>query len=262
MKKYLFRLECLTDMHVGSGEAKYSMIDNEVQKDTVLKDVPIIHASGVKGALKEHFEERMSKEKIFEIFGGVEKCIENEVEKKKPKEGGYKFFTAICLARPLRVTNGDHPYILTTGIDVLKSFSTLLKGLELSTYYEYHDIELNDGFVSNAENIEIEGIKAQPFPEGSPLLEQLKKLIGQNFAVAKSMRDYDLPTRARNQLENGQSKHLWYEELVPHKSVFYFVIITPGDSCELDFEKAGPVHFGGNATIGNGYTKIKEVFSS
>ena len=272
MKTHLFKLECLTDLHVGDGETNYSVIDNEVQKDTVLTDVPIIHASGVKGAIKEHFERiwGINDTRIKNIFGD------------KDGAGDYKFFSALCVARPLRVTDGDRPYVLATGADVLESFSTLLKGLGLSGFFNYQEIApgagqntvladgqdtaLADGFLSNVPGIEIEGVRAKYIGSSSnsfssASLMQFARIIGKEFAIAKSLRDYDLPARARNQLENGKSKNLWYEEVVPHKSIFYFVIITPTDDCVLDFESSGPVQFGGNASIGNGYTTITEVFS-
>ena len=248
MKTHLFKLECLTDMHVGSGEANYSVIDNEVQKDTVLKDVPVIHASGVKGALKEHFEIEwgIDDSKIKRIFGD------------KDNAGSYKFLSALCVARPLRVSSGDMPYVLCSAEDILKSFSALLEGLGMSEFYNYSGLAFDDNkkFVS-AQSVEIEGEECKVVEN---LGDAFAKLGLDNLAVAKTLRDYDLPVRARNVLdENGQSKNLWYEELVPHKSVFYFAVIVPDGKCELEFRPTEPVQFGGNASVGNGYTTITEV---
>jgi len=244
MKTHLYKIECVTDMHVGSGEANYSIIDNEVQKDTVLIDVPIIHASGVKGATREHFGRFWGKDdpRIKEIFGDREDA------------GQYKFFNAFCIARPLRVSSGDRPYILTTSAEILASFSDFLRGLGLSSFYSFEELVFDKEFLSSVPGIEIEGSETKHC-----MIPSVERLIGKEFAVAKSLRNYDLPTHARNQLENGQSKHLWYEELVPHKSIFYFAVITPNDTCALDFGNSGTVQFGGNATIGNGYTRITEV---
>ena len=278
MKTHLFRLECLTDLHVGNGEANYSIIDNEVQKDTVLADVPIIHASGVKGALKEHFEQLWKNEdgsrendvadRILNIFGGIKKTKDKGIkEKNVTVEGSYKFFTAFCIARPLRVSSGSRPYILTAGMDALKSFSTFLEGLGLSQYYKYQEIPFDTVFAYSTqgnEELEIEGEAATKIENiGAIVTAPLQRLIGQEFAVAKTLRDYALPVRARNVLsENGISENLWYEELVPHKSIFYFAVITPGETCDLPFDVNGtpvPVQFGGNASIGNGYTMIKDM---
>lgn len=75
-------------------------------------------------------------------------------------------------------------------------------------------------------------------------------------------KEIDLPIVARNQLEDGLSNNLWYEEIVPHESIFYFAIMCP-DNCK-NFEKfdeelrSDIVRFGGGASIGYGYCKIEE----
>ena len=69
---------------------------------------------------------------------------------------------------------------------------------------------------------------------------------------------------ARNCLENGISKNLWYEEVVPHESVFVFGVLSDGtklgDSCLQSFDekicKDSLIQFGGNATVGYGLTKV------
>jgi len=248
MKTHLFRVDCLTDMHVGNGEANYSIIDNEVQKDSVFKETPIIPASGVKGALKEHFERLwgVSDEKIKNIFGD------------KDNAGEYKFFSALCVARPLRISEGNAPYILCADEEVLESFSQFLNGLGWSGKLDYKKTNGKEKFRSNLSEIEIEGEKVQTEPASNAL----KKLIEDEYAVAKSLSEYNLPIRARNKLdESGKSENIWYEEYVPHKSVFYFAIITPEDTCALTFAPNQPVQFGANASVGNGYTTISEVFS-
>ena len=42
MNTTLLKMECLTDLHVDSGESNYNIIDNEVQKDLNLS---LIHIS-------------------------------------------------------------------------------------------------------------------------------------------------------------------------------------------------------------------------
>ena len=72
------------------------------------------------------------------------------------------------------------------------------------------------------------------------------------------MRDFDLPIIARNTLDDdGKSQNLWYEEVVPHKSIFYFAIMTPDDDiADLDGKI---VQFGGSASIGQGFTLLTQV---
>ena len=66
---------------------------------------------------------------------------------------------------------------------------------------------------------------------------------------------------ARNQLENGESKNLWYEQIVPRESVFY-CIIGLGDEHSAKFDevwKDNLVQIGANATIGYGYTQFTKL---
>lgn len=247
MKTHLFKVECLTDMHVGNGEATYSIIDNEVQKDTVLQDVPIIHASGVKGALKEHLKQFYkitdNDDLIKSIFGHQDGA------------GEYKFFSALCLARPLRVTDGAGSYILASSNDILDHFKFLLKGLGRPEAFELAFEPLK-----NDVSIEVEGHMVKTKRTNSEI-----SLFGSNFVVLDNLKDYDLPVRARNVLDdNGLSKNLWYEELVPHKSIFFLAVLVPDRDINYPaFKNAiqqSAVQFGGNASVGNGYTTITEVY--
>jgi CRISPR-associated protein Cmr4 len=80
-----------------------------------------------------------------------------------------------------------------------------------------------------------------------------------------------LPVLARNYLVNGESKNLWYEEVVPKQSVFFFCIAKPTniDSKDYDqkikgfdnrFKNDGQiVQIGANKSIGYGFCKIKRV---
>jgi hypothetical protein len=87
-------------------------------------------------------------------------------------------------------------------------------------------------------------------------LSKLENIIGKEFAVVKSFDDYDLPVTARNCLQG--KGNLWYEEVVPHGSVLYFAVIYPSSATpELNFPPV--VQFGGNASIGCGYTKITKL---
>jgi CRISPR/Cas system CMR subunit Cmr4 (Cas7 group RAMP superfamily) len=70
-----------------------------------------------------------------------------------------------------------------------------------------------------------------------------------------------LPVIARNHLENGISQNLWYEEIVPHKTLFLtFIGLT--DTFRDDFEaalEADLIQVGANATIGYGLCKFSKV---
>jgi len=67
MKTIFYKIECLTNLHVGSGDVNYNIIDNEVEKDPVT-GYPIIHASGVKGALRDDMKNR-GEQFLNKVFG-------------------------------------------------------------------------------------------------------------------------------------------------------------------------------------------------
>ena len=74
----------------------------------------------------------------------------------------------------------------------------------------------------------------------------------------EDFRDLPLPVLARNCLDNGKSVNLWYEEVVPYNSIFYFTILGPEN---LVNELKGMienqiVQFGSGASIGYGLCEL------
>ena len=88
-------------------------------------------------------------------------------------------------------------------------------------------------------------------------LNYLKELLGDNFAIARDINTYSLPVIARNKLDNGKSKNLWYEEYVPHHSKFWMLVLSPNGEFDLDINE--PIQFGGNASVGYGYTSVTKM---
>ena len=73
--------------------------------------------------------------------------------------------------------------------------------------------------------------------------------------------DDNLPIIARNVLDNGESKNLWYEQVVPAETIFYTIIHDNGDRTlaeQISNPKAF-VQIGANATIGYGYCKFTNL---
>ena len=265
MKAHLFTIECLTNLHVGNGDANYNIIDNEVERDYVL-NTPIIPSSGIKGALREHFEAKWGKKdlRITEIFGSDF----GQTSLGKTEPGTYKFFGAQLLVRPMRVSEGTVSFVQVTSLENINAFLNLLSGvgieklLGVQTAAKFSlDVQKNVIYTNNPDKSRaVEGIKTIEFPPEAKALEEfLDKLVGGDYAIVDKLSRYDLPVLARNQLDNGISKNLWYEEIVPHKSLFAFVVLTPDENIELEFEINTAVQFGGNASIGCGYTRVTEV---
>jgi CRISPR-associated protein Cmr4 len=259
MKLNVYKLECITNLHVGSGDFNYGVIDNEVERDC-LSGNPVIHASGIKGALRDVAEikagdDEEKKTEVIKIFGG------KGDNQKDTTKGEYKFFDAQLLSRPLRVSGSEEissisvttPEIINGFIDTLKAFGFTELPEKLSVDFE----ENGPKFYSNKPGVKIESDEPafEAFKIGDKEKATLDFILGEdcNYALTKSFDDYKLPVIARNKL--GDNKNLWYEEYVPHGSVFYMMIMCDGDVA-LDFSE--PVQFGGNSSIGYGFTRVSK----
>ena len=278
MQAHIYKIECLTNMHVGSGEVNYNIIDNEVQKDPVLQ-IPTINSSSLKGALRAHFEQldeeiKLDDNLISYVFGS-----KNSNEQKDTSEGKYKFLSGNMISKPARIsrTTGNYSYANITTPSMINQMISLLNALNISTLNgtsipvpSNFELSIPDkSFYVYDDKIKyIEGVKTTSNNSNKEELDKnikfLKFLLGDNFAICTdAMFSFiDLPVIARNQLDNGISKNLWYEEIVPHKSIFYFALLTPTDDIYFeDFESCfnNVVQIGANASIGYGVTKITKI---
>lgn len=253
MKANLFKIECITNLHVGSGDVNFNIIDKEVEKDPILK-YPVIHASGVKGAFRVYCKEQgMDESKIKYIFG-------DEGDKTKGKPGAYRFFDAKFLSRPLRVGgNAQCAYIPVTTVQAINDFLKLTSAFGCNSFgVDSISVNFTSEFAVSSDDIkDVEGItNLTVLNADQTTMDALKKILGEKFAIAKDLSKFDLPVIARNRLDNGKSENLWYEEFVPRTSVFGLIILTPDDNFEITIDS--PVQFGGNATVGYGYCNVAE----
>ncbi len=94
-----YMIQCITNLHAGSGDTNYGVIDKLVQRDPVTGH-PTIHASSLKGALREHFEKKQGTKVNTNTVFGKEAKDGNDSE-----TGDYKFLSADLLALPVRCTH-------------------------------------------------------------------------------------------------------------------------------------------------------------
>ena len=254
MKIVFYKINCLTNLHVGSGEVNYNIIDNEVEKDAV-NGLPVIHASGIKGALRDAFSKvEKYKGQIDEIFGKAGEGDESG-------SGSHKFLDATLVCRPMRVQGSN--VFASLPVVTLASVNGLLQklnGFGVNNFgidkIDNIDFGKNE-FLSTCKNISIECEDTGVITDNTKSqLDKLASIIGKDYAVVRSFDDYDLPVTARNCVDEKR-RNLWYEEVVPHGSVLYFGVIYPDNAPELEFPSV--VQFGGNASIGCGYTKITRL---
>ena len=255
MNVFAYKIFCLTNLHVGSGDINYNIVDNEVERDAVT-GYPIIHASGLKGALREHYSGKEGRGfEIRDVFG-------QESGSDEIKAGSYKFLDAYMLGRPMRV-RGSLASIMVVSEKSVNDFIRRMNTFGVTKYgTELLNVEFpeNVDFLSNESGISVEAETTKEIPESAmEILRKLEELIGDKVAIVKDFNDYDLPVVARNYLKDGESKNLWYEEVVPHDSVFYTFVLTPDDTTLLELEQEPYIQIGGNASIGCGFTKFAKL---
>lgn len=243
MQTHVFIIRALTHLHAGSGDANYGAVDKLVQRDPTTK-LPTIHSSSIKGALREHFEEvigwkheqhpKKAADKVEHIFGSAVGDSENA------KQGHYHFFSAdlLALAIPDESENSGDTF------HRISSEKTIGHFIEKA--------ELMGGFIKNG---------------GKVLFDKETGPGGINLGIQNKLQETlkekaeNLPVIARNQLENGISNNLWYEEIVPRETIFGWIVCSD-DNYEKDFidlldDKI--IQIGANATVGYGFCHFKKI---
>ena len=267
-KNKLYLIENKTSLHVGSGDANFGIIDKEIQRDAITK-YPTIHSSSLKGAIREyctHKHNPADGEKFISyIFGDEE------------NSGKVRFIDAHLLSVPMRSDTEPYyhcfsPKSIAQLLDFADTFSVELENREaLSKLAKYKgdDILVKEG----TPIIEDEQAKA----DSSFDLSALEALADGSVALVPNGLYEELlknlPVIARNQLENGESKNLFYEEVLPRKSKLFTVISEPtylnkDDETRLEnaFDRFGDyladkdtIHIGANASIGYGVCTFTEL---
>lgn len=280
MTAKFYLLRPFTNLHVGSGEANFSVIDNLIERDPA-SGFPCINSSGLKGALKQHFVGCDPSINLRRIFGSDAEA--NKRGKSGDAGQGECFFLpAQLLALPVRTDKT--PFILCTSPALLGQFLSTYKDLT-STNHPYKDaIEKFGKLISdnssaftlknNFKDADLgsSGLKIKnctsPLGEADQsdimkIFSDTKHSVGilPDEILIKLCNDLNLPVIARNVLVDGESKNLWYEQVLPRESLLYFPIVWKDDLLTDEVKKAmqKPVQIGGNASVGYGFTKITEL---
>ena len=138
------------------------------------------------------------------------------------------FFDAELLALPVQETESNYYFKLAYDYEKgIRQFSAKLARLGIQV--EASDI-------------------LKKICEATAIVEGQKKPVT-NFK--ELCNDEHLPIIARNKLDNGESVNLWYEQVLPSKSVLG-TVIECGDEL-IDALNGKIVQIGANATVGYGY---------
>ena len=265
MKTYFYKIQALTNMHPGSGDTNFGVVDNMVQRDPAT-DLPVIHGSSLKGAIKEFFKPK-NVINLEKVFGNND------------NHGEYRFLPAMILAIPLR--SNDKPYYMATSPDVIRQFLDLANELNFKLDEEIKkDLDKLKSIQFSDEKLKAteasQGLIIEDYENidllDESLSENTKNLLGitnNNLVIlpdgefVKMTDSQHLPVVARNQLENGQSKNLWYEQVIPRITVFIKPLLIPENDDEWSkFNETligEPVQIGGNASVGYGFTRFSLI---
>lgn len=260
-KPYL--IQCLTNIHVGSGDTTYGVIDKLVQRDPVT-GYPNINSSSLKGALREHFEKKngwgKTDERIVNIFGSESR---NGADS---QTGSYKFLNGDLLALPVRCTHKQ--FVHAFDKTIIEQINNRMKMLTNSLLFEGKFTDENVFYTNDSPlHIYAEDCRLERKPFISPFAESSRtalSMFNRQYALIKST-NFDtfskkLPIIARNNIENGTSQNLWYEEIVPHQTLF--ITYIGFENIINGFEDGllnDVVQIGANATIGYGLCKFSSL---
>lgn len=228
-KNNVWFITAKTNLHVGNeNTSSYGLIDLAIQRNATT-GLPCINSSSLKGALNEFASQGNNGKEIIEackrkdIFG----C--DKVGKGDTKKGMYTFFDANILFLPKQ--SDTQLFEMVTCDAVLNRF---IAQVELMTGEKLTETNLMN-------------------------VVKFKKVSDAEFIELCS--DDNLPIIARNVLENGESKNLWYEQVLPAETILYTLIDDKEDGTlanELTKENA-IVQIGAGATIGYGYCKFTNL---
>ncbi|HPF52163.1 MAG TPA: type III-B CRISPR module RAMP protein Cmr4 [Draconibacterium sp.] len=281
-----FVLNFNTNLHAGSGDANYGIIDKLVQREPSTNR-PIIHSSSLKGALREYFEQPKLypfDEKTKKTHPFVKEVFGSHQNDDNMDTGKCRFLAAYLLSIPVR--SNVIPYFMATSVDVLKELKQEAESTgyslspelvkEIDTVIGLFQNKENEGgpFIFTdklGENVILEDWPATSKP-GINVTELEAKTCNPGIHLAVFNTSHfselckQLPVIARNQLENGISKNLWYEEVVPRFSRFFQFTLVPDEenisikSFTDDLtNSANTFQIGANATIGYGYCKFTKL---
>ena len=222
MKTYLWQITAKTNLHVGNeNSTSYGIIDKAVQRD-VLTGLPCINSSSLKGAINEYCcSVGMQEQERKDIFGSDKKG-----NKSDSKKGQAIFYDSHILYLPVQDDVNLYRYVTSDSVFA-----------QLKTRLDMFGIECKN--LMNTFKLEKE--------------HSIESIDPKRFILYCN--DENLPIIARNVLEGGESKNLWYEQVVPAETVFYTIIQEPSDILKNTIN-GNFIQIGANATIGYGYCRF------
>lgn len=295
-KSHCYIIEAKSNLHAGQEGEGITDTDKEVQRENI-STLPIINGTAVKGFIKEfvanklrmnaHENDENPGQKLLRTIFGSDTSSNYGLANasKNIQKGQILFGDAKLLSLPVRAMQN---YFYRATSDVL--LGEFVANINISRI-EYEHKEAIGTFLENLneenfshpiifqknKQIEIDADEAiAKYPDWiddnvcDNANKALTSLIGERIVVLPHALfervSEDLPVIDRNVLENGQSVNLWFEEVVPRESKFYFVLCEPDkkitynkevNDAFIKFQKhlkerKEIVYIGGSITVGYG----------
>lgn len=266
-----------TNLHVGDGGANFDIVDKKVQRDSI-SELPIINASSLKGAIKDHMRffklekdeksedlNRLEKEAFEKLFGD-------------DMQGLIRFLDSYLLFIPMRANNKPFYHVTskTNLLSAVEFFENM--GIKIQDETKQEIQKLDNNIVNSDKEAVVEDTICKPSSiDVNKLLSFIPKALRPKDIAIFSNDDFidvvkHLPIIARNKLKDGKSDNLWYEEIVPRESIFYTAMLdynNYGNSSEYKYKKGFQAFYnllqkefiqvGANASIGFGLCKFEIV---
>lgn len=300
-KTELYLIKALSHLHAGSGESGYGAVDKMVQRDP-LEGFPVIHASSMKGAFRELLEQyypikevdgkKIDHPLLSYIFGSsIQATMGKDNEKNGRQAGSHRFHEAKLLSLPVR--SNVRPFFRATSPDIAAQLLQRIEDMGIAVEERIQGAlallakqNITKGspqiFTGDTE-VWLEEYEAVA-GAGNGFGKEIEALFGENVALfhPDDLKDLaaNLHVIARNHLENGISQNLWYEEVVPRETRFYFLLQKPKTDPQFELTEAhlaGPpskgfaqvlseviqpahhVQIGGNASVGYGLCHVSTL---
>jgi CRISPR-associated protein Cmr4 len=265
----------LSNLHAGAGDGVYQLVDKEVQRDPLGGKIPIVHGSSLKGAFREMVENQLGEthETVKHIFGGGTRKkggAGNNESSTENTAGSHSFFEARLLCIPVR--GSTQLFYRATSPELLLDFCENLKRFDPGLYQKYGtDFQpLINLMPKPGSPIVFEDIKDQIVEDSEYTLvgrtdcvpsAGLTDLIGKHLVLfhhddlSRICDKGNLPIVSRNVIVDGISNNLWFEEVVPRESRFWFMVRRPLADTAFATQMTATeniLQLGANATVGYG----------
>ena len=271
-KTSVWLIEALTNLHVGNESlVNFSVIDKSIQRD-VVTTLPCINSSSLKGAVKEFVSSPggLTEDKVINIFGSIKKKGVNITQKESQSTSSAPLASTekkdvditqkesqSTSSAPLASTEKKDMNITQKGSAIFFDANLLLIPKpctgEKTSYELITCVSLLNAFFDKAKVLGYEGSVEDKIKE---LQAKAQEKSFNEFALLCN--DDSLPIIARNCLESGESVNLWYEQVLPSKSILGAIIQT-NEEDDLGILNGKVIQIGANATIGYGYCRFTKL---